>query len=388
MDIDASITSRLKPALAAVNDPVVVTSSAQLRQAADEWRQATVVGLDTEFVRERTYRAALGLVQVSDGETAWLVDPLAVEDMSPLTSLLEDPATTKVIHSGSEDFEVLHHELGAQLRGVVDSQIACAMLGQSLQLGYHHAAQWLLDVEVEKDQTRSNWLRRPLSDDQHRYAALDVVLLPFMIERLRPQLEEKQRWAWLEEEVERAIQKSVEDTDPQLAWMRISGAGGLDDMQRTALASLASWREEVAIRKNLARGFVISDAGLMALARRQPGTIGDIKTIEAIHPRAASRYGDAWNALIDAARNQQPVAPLPQLSPEQRRLMKQMKQRVAATAGELEVDAALLASRKQLEDLLFSYLENGAVPERFGGWRMDIVTHQLLEILDQPDKVE
>lgn len=382
------MSSRLKPALAAVNNPAVINSSERLHDAAAAWRQAKVVGLDTEFVRERTYRAALGLVQVSDGETAWLVDPLAVDDLSPLTELLEDRTTTKVIHSGSEDFEVLHNHLGARMHAVVDSQIACAMLGQSLQLGYHHAAQWLLDVEVEKDQTRSNWLRRPLSDDQHRYAALDVVLLPFMIERLRPQLEAKHRWSWLEEEVGRAIQKSVQDTDPQSAWMRIGGAGGLDDLQRTALASLAAWREEVAIRKNLARGFVIPDAGLMALARRQPSTIADIKTIESIHPRAASRYGDTWSELIDLARSQQPVAPLPQLSPGQRRLMKQMKQRVAATAGKLEVDAALLASRKQLEELLFSYLENGEVPERFGGWRMEIVTLQLLEILDQPDSVE
>lgn len=376
------------PALAAVNNPAVIDSSERLHDAAAAWRQAKVVGLDTEFVRERTYRAALGLVQVSDGETAWLVDPLAVDDLAPLTALLENPAITKIIHSGSEDFEVLYHQLGARLQGVLDSQVACAMLGQSLQLGYHHAAQWLLGVEVEKDQTRSNWLRRPLSDDQHRYAALDVVLLPFMIERLQPRLEEKARWHWLEEEVDRAIRKSVEDTDPQVAWMRIGGAGGLDDTQRTTLANLAAWREEVAVSKNLARGFVVSDTGLMALARKQPGSISELRAIEAIHPKAASRYGDTWLGLVDSARAQETVPPLPQLDPRQRKLMKQMKQHVAATAGELEVDAALLASRKQLEDLLFSYLESGQVPERFGGWRMDIVTHQLLEILDQPDSVE
>lgn len=383
MDIDASLTTRLRPALAAVDEPVVVNSNQQLQDAAAIWQQAPVLGLDTEFVRERTYRAALGLVQVSDGETAWLVDPLAIDDVSPLGQLLEDQATVKVIHSGSEDFEVLNHELGTQLNGVLDSQIACAMLGQSLQLGYHHAAQWLLGVEVEKDQTRSNWLRRPLSKDQHRYAALDVVLLPFMMERLRPQLEKLGRWAWLEEEVQRAIQKSVEDTNPQQAWMRIGGAGALNEQQRTSLAALAAWREQVAVQKNLARGFVVPDNGLMALARRQPATINEIGEIEAIHPKAARRYGDTWVELLQSSRDNDPAPPLPQLGPAQRRLMKLMKQRVAKISKELDVDAGLLASRKQLEELLFNYTENREIPERFTGWRSEVVTRHLIQILDE-----
>ncbi|NIV33327.1 MAG: ribonuclease D, partial [Anaerolineae bacterium] len=358
----------------------LVESSQSLEKAEREWRTCPVLGLDTEFLRERTYRADLGLVQVSDGTTAWLVDPVVIDDLSPLKAVLEDPSIEMVIHSGSEDFEVIYHQLGVTPQGVVDSQIACAMLGQSLQLGYHHAVNWLFGIEIEKDHTRSNWLRRPLSAGQLRYAALDVVLLPSMMERLRAELERLDRWDWLLEEVRRMARKSIQDIAPDSAWMRIGGVGSLDDSERKVIAALAAWRETTAIKRNIARGFVISDAGLLALARMQPGSEAELNEITDLHPRAIQRYGRVWLTLIRQAPSMPHLPPLPQLTPRQRRWLKSMRQEIAEIAGSLGVDAALLASRKQLEQFIIQYSETGQVPERFTGWRQEVITSQLLKI--------
>jgi ribonuclease D len=375
------VATRVKQALQGAEVPILIETDNQLIDAVESWQTGAIFGLDTEFVRERTYRADLGLVQVSDGESAWLIDPLAVDNLHPLRSFLEDASITKAIHSGSEDFEVMRHQLNTVPIGVVDSQIACAMLGQSLQLGYHHAVKWLFEVEIEKDQTRSNWLKRPLSQGQRRYAALDVVLLPLMIQRLRHELELLGRWDWLKEEVHRMADKSAQDSSPDQAWMRIGGAGSLDEQERKVLLVLAKWREETASGKNLARGFVVSDSGLLAMARQRPVGMSALAALEELHPKAVNRYGSIWIDLIQQADLMPPIPPLPQLTHKHRNLIKAMRNKVLEAANALNVDAALLASRKQLEQLIFEFEDTGGIPERLTGWRQEVITNDLMKIL-------
>ena len=207
----------LNKSMDAAKHPILLETATQLHDAEKSWNGNKVLGIDTEFVRERTYRAELGLVQVSNGETAWLVDPVKLDSLEPLHRLLSNPDIIKILHSGSEDLEVLLSTVGALPSPLVDTQVACAMLGQPLQMGYHTTVQWLFEIEVDKEQTRSNWCRRPLTESQLHYAAMDVVLLPEMYETLRARLEEKGRWAWLEEETARAQQNARRTIDPSMA---------------------------------------------------------------------------------------------------------------------------------------------------------------------------
>jgi ribonuclease D len=372
----------LNKALSAAEHPILLTSEAQLRDAERGWNNAAILGIDTEFVRERTYRAELGLVQISDGKTAWLYDPQAFEDPGPLAGLLEDDSRVKVLHSGSEDLEVLLHSVSALPNPLVDTQIACAMLGQPLQLAYNGAIKWLFDVDIEKDQTRSNWCRRPLTEQQLRYAALDVVLLPQMSSVLRERLEHAGRWSWLEEDVARLQRGALDPVDPKTAYLRIGGAPRLDDPGLTALQALAEWRERTAAERNRARGFVISDAGLLQLARERPSSARQLESLDQVHPGARKHYGTEVLRLIADSQSHRDAVPRPEpLDARQQRTLKKMKDIVARHAKALGLDAALLASRKELEKLIRATDAGEPPPERFMGWRKGVISDELLSVI-------
>lgn len=374
--------TRLERSLSAADHPILLESAAQLSDAKRSWNGKQVLGIDTEFVRERTYRAQLGLVQVSDGETAWLVDPVRLDGLGPLKELLENPGVTKVLHSGSEDLEVLLHSVGALPEPLVDTQVACAMLGQPLQMGYHATVQWLFGVEVDKEQTRSNWCRRPLTERQLHYAAMDVVLLPKMHETLIAKLAGMGRLDWMREEVQRAQRNARQVVAPEKAYLRVSGMTRLDPDAMPALRALAAWREQVAEQKNLARGFIIADAGLVNLARARPSTRDELQKIEGIHPKALARYTDALLTQIrEAANDDRPVHRPAPLDIPQRRLLDKMRDVVQKRARELGVEPALLASRRELERLLRADARGRDIPERMTGWRQAVVTDDLLALI-------
>jgi ribonuclease D len=374
--------TRLERSLSAADHPILLETAAQLSEAKKSWSGKDILGIDTEFVRERTYRAQLGLVQVSDGETAWLVDPVRLEGLGPLQALLEDPGVIKVLHSGSEDLEVLLHSVGSLPEPLVDTQIACAMLGQPLQMGYHATVQWLFGVEVDKEQTRSNWCRRPLTDRQLHYAAMDVVLLPEMHETLVARLSKNGRLDWMREEVQRAQRNARQVVAPEKAYLRIAGMNRLGEDAMPTLRALAAWREEVARQKNLARGFIIADAGLVNLARARPSTLEDLQNVEGIHPKALARYANALLTQIrEAARDDRPVRRPAPLDNAQRRRLGELRDLVQNRARELEVEPALLASRRELERLLRAVEAGRDIPERFTGWRQAVITDDLVALI-------
>ena len=148
------------------------------------------------------------------------------------------------------------------------------------------------------------------------------------------------------------------------------------------MRSLARWREQTAQARNRARGFVVSDAGLMELARLRPRSAADLRTIEHLHPRALARYDRELLQMIEtAAADVSPLQTIEPLSEIQRGQINQMRQRVQARAKELDIDPALLASRRELEKLVRSGGNHAAIPERFLGWRRAVITDELLAIM-------
>ena len=375
--------NEISTALAAADQPIMVESATQLKQALKDWLNCEVIGIDTEFVRERTWRADLGLVQLSDGETVWLVDPLKTGSLHPLSELLEDPATVKILHAPSEDLDVLLYTTTAVPTPLFDTQIACAMLGESLQMGYHTTVEWLLDITIDKGETRSNWCYRPLRPAQLHYAALDVCLLPMMYRQLLKNLQDLGRDNWLAEDCDRSLTKAKTPADATQSWKRIGGNGRLDGSSLAILQSLATWRDEEAERRNLARGFVIRDAALMTIAKQQPTSPEALSALDIWHPKAIQRHGNTITATINKILQEgQTGEALEVLQPEHRKLMNDMRKLVMNKATELSVEPALLASKRELEGLILAP-SDGPVPERFMGWRKDIITNGLLTLKEE-----
>ena len=374
--------SEISIALAAADQPIMVESTEQLQQAIETWLGCEVIGIDTEFVRERTWRAELGLVQLSDGERVWLVDPLKTGPLHPLAALLEDKNIVKILHAPSEDLDVLLYTTGDVPEPLFDTQIACAMLGESLQMGYHKTVEWLLGVIVDKGETRSNWCKRPLRPAQLHYAALDVILLPMMHRQLLTRLQDFGRENWLDEDCSRLLRKAQTPADPEQAWKRINGNGRLDGASLAILQSLATWRDKEAERRNMARGFVIKDTALLTIANQQPASLDALSELDIWHPRAIQRNGHNLIAIIDQILEQGITAQAPDmLQPEHRKLMSDMRRLVLGKATELAVDPALLASKRELESLILSP-QGEPLPERFLGWRKDIITDELSVLKD------
>lgn len=370
-------------AIAAADAPLMVETAADLQQAISIWQQCNVIGIDTEFVRERTYRADLGLVQLSDGHTVWLVDPLKTGPLQPLAPFFENVEVTKILHAPSEDLSVLLNTTGTNPWPLFDTQIACAMLGQSLQMGYHKTVEWLLDVTIDKGETRSNWLKRPLRPAQLHYAALDVCLLPLMQRELLNRLEALDRLHWLEEDCERLLRKSRITVVPSQSWIRINGNNRLDGVSLAILQKLAAWRELQADRRNLARGFVVKDAALMTIARAQSFNADELIEMDIMHPRVIERNEQVIVSMIEEVlQSGVQVPPLEALNSKQRKLMASMRECVIGKAQDLSVDPALLASKRELETLIFS-ADGEEIPERFLGWRKTVISDELIVLKEQ-----
>jgi ribonuclease D len=351
-----------------------------LEKAQEQWLSCEVVGIDTEFFRERTWRAELGLMQISDGVTVWLVDPLKIGPLEAVARLLEDPDTLKILHAPSEDLDVLLYNTGAVPTPLYDTQTACAMLGQSLQMGYHSTVEWLLGITIDKGETRSNWIKRPLRPAQLHYAALDVCLLPMMFRHLTNKLVELNRLDWLQEDCNRMLSKALTPADPMDAWKRINGNGRLDGTALAILQALATWRDQVAEQRNLARGFVIKDAELMTIANKRPRSLTSLSELNIWHPKAVQRHGQHVISIINEVLEQEISAePLAILLPSHRPMMNDMRKLVNAKASELNIDPAVLASKRELESLILSPPDDPP-PERFLGWRYDIITSDLLSV--------
>jgi ribonuclease D len=361
-----------------------IRTDAALAAAAERWVQAPVLGLDTEFVRTNTFYHRLGLIQVSDGATSWLVDPLAARDLSPLAAVFRSPGV-KVLHSASEDIEVFYRALGALPEPLFDTQIAGALAGAGAFLSYQRLVAAYLGVELAKEETRTDWLARPLSPGQLAYAAEDVAYLVPLHERLMDDLEALGRLSWVQEDSAALLDTSRFQEDDEAAYLRIKGAGRLDRRQLGALQALASWREKEARRRDLPRNFVLKEALLLDLAVRRPREERDLRRLPGFDVRQAARDGATWLQLLEEAA-ERPESELPPrisgkpFSPAAREVETRLRDKVKERAAELNVPPEILAPRRALDALLRLNLgkPDPRLPRELEGWRRQVIGEDLL----------
>lgn len=361
----------------------LISTQTSLDEAARRWAAAPVLGLDTEFVRTNTFYHRLGLIQVSDGRTSWLVDPLAARDLSPVADVFRSPGV-KVLHSASEDMEVFYRALGVLPEPLLDTQIAGALAGAGSSLSYQKLVAAYLGAELAKEETRTDWMARPLSPAQLAYAAADVAFLIPLYERLTADLESRGRLAWAFEDSTSLLDTSRFDEDVEGAWLRVKGAGRLDRRQLATLQRLAAWREGEARRRDLPRSFVLKDALMLDLAVRRPKNARDLQKLPSYDPRKGARDGEIWLRFIEEAA-EIPDSDLPPrlagkpLSPEVRALEDRLRELVRKRAAELEIPPEILAPRRILDALLRLTVGQSEprLPRELEGWRRQVIGEDL-----------
>ncbi len=353
-----------------------------LRTLVDDLRGSPWLALDTEFIREKTFRPQLCLIQVSDGKLTACIDPLAIPDLTPLLDLIYDPAVTKVMHAARQDLEIFLGLRGDLPRPVFDTQLAATVLGYGDQVGYGSLVRQVLGIDLDKAHTRTDWTQRPLDPEQIEYAADDVRHLGPLYQRIRAQLDEKHRRSWLDEDFAILTDPRTYCTPPDEAWLRIKGAGKLRGVQLAVLRALAGWREQQAVALDKPRRWILKDEMLIELARQMPDSPAKLARMRGLEAPVTNRHGKVLMELISTARRlpsaEWPVLDLAErLSASQEAVVDVLAGVVRQVGADQGVSPAAIAGRRDLERLLLGDKE---VP-LLHGWRGVLVGQTLRAVI-------
>lgn len=356
-----------------------LTDDAAIARLAGRLEGAPFIGLDTEFLRERTYRPQLCLLQFATPGEIHCVDPIAASTLAPLQPAMVGTGIPKVMHAARQDLEVLWPVFGS-LGPVFDTQIAAALTGMPAQIGYSELVRRLLGVELAKSETRTDWSRRPLSEAQLRYAADDVRHLGELRERLTAELDRLGRLSWLEEEQLDLAAPEKLFVDPEKAVERLRWIGELDPDRARLAQRLAAWRERRAIERDRPRSWILDDSSLRAIVLGVPRTIDELARVPDLTPGFIERTGQAVLEVIANAQLPSSLPPPPARArpdPERVALVKRLSGAVQQVATEVGISPEILATRRELEALAGGARELDVLR----GWRRAVVGERLLRLL-------
>lgn len=351
-----------------------ISTNEDLAAFCERARTFDAVAIDTEFLRERTFHAKLCLIQVGTPDECVAIDPLSIDDLTPLAELMVDPVTLKVFHACSQDMEVLNHTLGVLPAPIFDTQVAAGFLGERAQTSYNSLVHTFCDVTLPKTESLTDWSRRPLSPKQIEYALDDVRYLIQAYPVIEEKLRSLGRTTWVRDETRMLADPEHYRSDPRKAYKRVKRISSCTRRQLAVARELAAWREHRAETRNIPRKWVMSDEVLLALCKRVPKTVDDVRRVrgtEQLNER------DVQVLLDAAARGERcPADNLPSMgrghrtpAPEQESVIDLMYALIRLVSDRSGVATSLIISR----DGLMDYMDH---PERSPlreGWRFELV---------------
>jgi ribonuclease D len=292
---------------------MMITTQTDLHELIERARRTDAVALDTEFIWERTYYPRLGLIQLAlSDEECYLIDPLVLQDLSALGELLADPNVVKIFHDAPQDLAILSRATDSIPKNIFDTRLAAGFTGLPATLSLSKLIKVLLDIDLQKTETRTNWLNRPLAAEQIDYALDDVRYLRAVRILLLSSIIGPEIKSWLKEELDLlndpAIYLGHKDDE---RYLRIKDAGSLNPQGLAILRELAIWREVEARSLNRPRGHIVPDTVLLGIARKQLATLADIRTETTISARAADRYGEKIVAAVQRGLASEKAVALP-----------------------------------------------------------------------------
>lgn len=360
-----------------------VDTAQALQAVCQQLANQPYLAVDTEFVREKTYFPILCLIQIASPEHIICIDPIAIRDLSPLADLLLHKQTVKIFHAARQDLEILYQTFGSLPAPVFDTQIAATLLGLGDQLSYANLVKHILQEQLSKGHARTDWERRPLSEEQLEYAADDVRYLVAMYPLMVQKLTELGRLNWLDEDFNALIKPELYHNEPDQQWQRVGGVQKLKGPQLAILQQLAAWREQQAQQQNKPRKWILSDDILIAITMQAPHKLEQLERIRGINTALIQRQGNSLLEIIHRAKSL-PKSEWPdllrriQLEPNQEALLDALQAIVKLQAAIHGINNTALTSRHDLENLLAG---NTDIP-LLHGWRHGLAGHAVEEFLN------
>jgi len=363
-------------------DILYVDNSEKLQQLCESIKDASLLILDTEFIREKTYRAKLCLLQIATDDIVACVDPIALSDLSPLMEIINDKSKLKILHAARQDYEIFY-DLNKQLpQPLFDSQLAASLLGYGEQVGYASLVEKVIGIQLDKAHTRTDWSKRPLSEAQIHYASDDVFYLRQLYPILKQKLSEQGRENWLDEEFSALCKPELFVTQPENAWTKVKGINRLRPRQLAAAKNLSEWREEMAIKKDLPRRWILADDILLAAAQLLPKNISQLETIVNIKKTIIDNSGKIILGCVKKALeldqdNLPSTAKPKRLTADQEIMADLLMTQIKLVAKEQSISPANIANRKMIEKVISGETDIALLT----GWRYQLAGKKIQELL-------
>jgi len=354
-------------------DAIWIDRDDELPALAQTLESQAWIGVDTEFLRERTFFPKLCLLQLAAGGQIWCVDTLRIGSLDALMPVLTVATLRKVIHAARQDLEAVYLTSKRVMTPVFDTQIAAGCIGLKPQVGYAELVKTLLNVTVPKGQTRTDWSKRPLTREQLEYAADDVSYLGDIAGHLSLRLRELGREHWVLEDCRALEDKELYEPDPAQAWGRLRGLAQLAPASRARAKAIAVWREKLARVRDLPRAWILPDAAIFSVAQGALPPLND--------SLAASLFEALEEASSNDAYDQEPSQDA-RPTPEQKALIERLSKIVDARAAELNVNAEILAPRGELKALAMGRRSSALRGSHaLTGWRREEIGNRLLDAI-------
>ncbi|MBZ9611907.1 ribonuclease D [Rheinheimera maricola] len=369
----------------------VITDNAALATYCQQVTNSTLLAVDTEFIRQSTLYPKLGLIQMFDGQQLALVDPLAITDWLPLRQLFANLNLVKLLHSCSEDIEALATVGITSITPLFDTQLAAELLGWGSSMGYARLVEQLTGEVLDKSESRTDWLARPLSQTQLQYAANDVHFLFPLYQHLTLQMTTQQQQLLLAEG-QQLMQRRAQQLPLAFKYLEIKNSWQLTPRELAVLRELAAWRQAYAMEKDLALGLILKDIQLIELAKRRPATAESLLNIPGMPLREIRRHAKLLVELITTAK-ELPPASCPQRFYHQhdfvgyKETTELLTKAIKAAAVAHAIPAEFISVKRQLNEYLNwcwrvadEDRQSLPVPEYMLGWRQQY----LLPFLPKP----
>ena len=363
-----------------------ITQQDQLYDLYAAMASTDTYALDTEFIKVNTLRPCLGLLQINVNGQVFLLDGKTL-DLTDLWLLVFN-ARLNVLHACSEDLDLIHYYANQKpLDNVFDTQTGLAFLGHGLQLSYQQALSQELGIQIDKGETRSDWLARPLRPEQLHYAANDVIHLPALAQTIRDQLLQKDLWELVLEDCSTSAHEIASETPLTELYLDVANFR-YNRKQLAQLQQLCVWREQIARATDQPKSFILKNSTMVDLLDKQPINAYQLQRIKDLRPNILREHG---KTILDLMHYLPDHSLWPSRLPRPLRyknneLLDQVQQYVATVSASIQVPAEVLLRKKWLSamiNLVATKEDENKLPAYLLGWRYEMLTRPILNLLGQ-----